>query len=97
MRRRLAERWHAYLLTRRKTGIGTDTLTVQAHLSGAQQLLQMTVSKGGKMPPEPPVKPEITLFRGDFDAMCRAHARTQRITRSPAKSPPTERPTEPNT
>ncbi len=52
-----------------ETLVALDPAAVDAHLSRAQQLLQIRVADIGKVDAEPPVKPHVGLGRLHFDGL----------------------------
>ena len=65
--------------------IGLHAPGVDAHLAGAQQLLQMAVGDVREMHAEPAVEPHAGLVARDLDGFDgRVHASSQRVTDIPA-------------
>ena len=70
---------------RSRRALACDAPGVDAHLAGAQQLLQIAVADVGEMHAEPAVEAHAGLVASDLDGFDRcAHVSSQRVTHIPA-------------
>src|SRR5690606_38123274 len=90
----IAQWRNADALPRRNARAGLRPRAVKAHLAGSQKLLEPAMPECGIAPRKPAIEPHIRFIRRHRDQIDFHHAKIARITRSPAKSPRMESPTE---
>ena len=74
---------NAHLLAGLHAGIGLHALAVEAHLAGAQQLLQIAVADLGKMHAKPAVEAQTSLAARYLDGLDRcAHVMSRLMLRA---------------